>query len=145
MNIVKGSVVALGFLAAGLAGTALADDKPKAAANPNVAVVKDFIASWNDPDKAVTYLASDSAVRMEEDKPAIIGPDAAGKAFKGFLTNGTKLDVKILKTFAQGPVVVNERVDTLTVPGQKGQSFPVVGVFVVKDGKIKEWTDYLNK
>lgn len=130
---------------AGLAGApaARADemgDKSKA----NIKVVDDFIAAWNTPDKAVTFLADNASVRMEEDKPAIVGPAAVGAAFKGFMTGGVTIAVKIHKTMAEGPVVTNIRTDTLKTPGKPDQAFKVVGVFVVKGGKITEWTDYLD-
>jgi len=136
---------ALGAVAAATLGkTAVAADEKKSDVKANEKVVNDFIAAWNDPDKAVTFLADNCSVRMEEDKPAVVGPANVAAAFKGFMGHGEKLDVKILKTYAEGPVVTNERIDTLTVPGQKPQAFPVVGVFVVKKGKITEWTDYLD-
>jgi limonene-1,2-epoxide hydrolase len=40
---------------------------------------------------------------------------------------------------------MNKRNDTLKTEGKPDQVFPVVGVFLVKDGKITEWTDYLDK
>ena len=137
---------ALGAVAAATLGSTAfaADEKKKSDPKANEKVVKDFIAAWNDPDKAVTFLADNCSVRMEEDKPAITGPANVAAAFKGFMGHGEKLDVKILKTYSEGPLVTNKRVDTLTTPGQKPQSFPVVGVFIVKNGKITEWTDYLD-
>ncbi len=136
---------ALGAVAAATLGkTAFAADAKKSDVKANEKVVADFIAAWNDPDKAITFLADNCSVRMEEDKPAITGPAAVGAAFKGFMGPGVKLDVKILKTYGEGPMVTNKRVDTMTVPGQKPQAFPVVGVFIVKNGKITEWTDYLD-
>jgi len=136
---------ALGAVAAATLGkTAVAADEKKSDAKANEKVVADFIAAWNDPDKAVTFLADNCVVRMEEDKPAVNGPAAVGAAFKGFMGPGVKLEVKTLKTYAEGPLVTNKRIDTLTVPGQKPQAFPVVGVFIVKKGKIAEWTDYLD-
>jgi limonene-1,2-epoxide hydrolase len=139
-----GAVVVAAALAMSVSGTALAAKRgPTEAAN--VKVVKAFIASWNDPDKAVTYLSDKASVRMVEDQPAVVGPQAVDAAFKGFMSHGEKLSVKILSTSAKGPVVMDSRVDTMTTPGKPDQAFPVIGVFVVKDGKITEWTDYLNK
>jgi len=136
---------ALGAVAvATLGNTAIAADEKKGDTKANEKVVKDFIAAWNDPDKAVTFLAENCSVRMEEDKPAITGPANVGAAFKGFMGPGVKLEVKTLKTYSEGPVVTNKRIDTLTTPGKPPQAFPVVGVFVVKKGKITEWTDYLE-
>jgi limonene-1,2-epoxide hydrolase len=79
---------------------------------------------------------------MEEDKPAIVGPAAVAAAFKAFMGHGEKINVKFLSNVAHGPVVVNTRIDTMTTPGKPDQAFKVVGVFVVKGGKIKEWADY---
>ena len=135
---------ALGAMAVATLGKTTIAAEEKSDTKANEKVVKDFIAAWNDPDKAVTFLADNCVVRMEEDKPAVNGPAAVGAAFKGFMGPGVKLDVKTLKTYSEGPLVTNKRVDTLTVPGQKPQSFPVVGVFIVKKGKIAEWTDYLE-
>jgi limonene-1,2-epoxide hydrolase len=142
-NLSHRTFLALGVmaaLAAGFSGTALAAKK-----SANSQVVADFIANWNDPDKAVTYLADDASVRMVEDKPPVVGPAAVAAAFKGFMSNGVKISVKVNSTVTKGPVVVDSRVDTLTTPGKPDQPFNVVGVFVVKDGKIKEWTDYSVK
>jgi limonene-1,2-epoxide hydrolase len=128
-----------------LATPALADVDGSKTEHANAKVVNDFIAAWDDPDKAVTFLAPEASVRMVEDQPAIVGPKAVGDAFKGFMTPGVKLHVKTLRTTVHGPVVMNKRVDTLKTKGKPDQVFPVVGVFIVKNGKITEWTDYLDK
>jgi limonene-1,2-epoxide hydrolase len=134
---------ALGAVAAaGLGGSARAGES--AGAEANVKIVEDFIKSWNIADKSVTYLADDASVRMVEDQPPAVGPAAVNAVFKSFMGHGETIDVKILKTFAEGPVVTNIREDTLKTPGKPDQKFKVVGVFVVKKGKIKEWTDYLD-
>jgi limonene-1,2-epoxide hydrolase len=135
---------ALGAVTAALGKTAIAADEKKSDTKANEKIVNDFIAAWNDPDKAVTFLADNCAVRMEEDKPAITGPADVAAAFKRYMGHGEKLDVKILHTYAEGPLVTNKRIDTLTTPSKPPQSFPVVGVFIVKKGKITEWTDYLD-
>jgi len=111
----------------------------------NVKAVNDFMASWDDPDKSVTFLSPDASVRMVEDQPPVIGPAAVAAAMKSFMTPGLTLTVETLSTTAQGPVVLNKRIDTMKTPGKPDQVFPVVGVFVVKDGKITEWVDYLDK
>ncbi|MDB5393499.1 MAG: epoxide hydrolase [Rhodospirillales bacterium] len=146
-NITRRTAFVAGALgavaAAGLAKTAQAAT-PTKAQKANIKIVEDFIKAWNEPDKSVAYLADDASVRMEEDKPPVVGPAAVGAAFKTFMGHGETIDVKILSTFAEGPVVTNTRIDTLKTPGKPDQAFKVVGVFVVKKGKIKEWTDYLD-
>jgi limonene-1,2-epoxide hydrolase len=147
INITRRTVFVAGALGAvavaGLAKTTQAAT-PSDAQTANIKVVEDFIKAWNEPDKSVAYLADDASVRMVEDQPPVIGPAAVGAAFKGFMGHGETISVKILSTFAEGPVVTNVRVDTLKTPGKPDQAFKVVGVFVVKKGKIKEWTDYLD-
>lgn len=118
---------------------------PSPAEAANVAVVDAFIAAWDDPDRAVEYLASDASIRMIEDQPPIVGKTAIAEAFKGFMTPGVTLTVETLQTTVHGPIVMNKRIDTMKTEGQPDQVFPVVGVFLVKNGKITEWTDYLDK
>ena len=147
IEITRRTVFAAGALGAvavaGLSGTAQAAEE-SAGAKANIKIVEDFIKAWNEPDKSVAYLADDASVRMVEDQPPVVGPAAVNAAFKGFMGHGETIDVKILKIFAEGPVVTNIREDTLKTPGKPDQKFKVVGVFVVKKGKIKEWTDYLD-
>jgi len=80
-----------------------------------------------------------------EDQPATVGPVAALAAFRSFLVPGVTVDVEVLETTVHGPVVVNTRIDTVKTEGKPDQLYPVTGVFVVKNGKIVEWTDYLLK
>jgi limonene-1,2-epoxide hydrolase len=110
-----------------------------------ITVVKAFAAAWNDPDKAAEYLSDKASVRMEEDKPALIGRKAFIDAVKPYIAQGEHFSVRHLEIFARGPVVVTHRIDTVSTPGKPDASYDIVGVFVVKDGKIIEWSDYLNK
>ena len=138
-------IVALlgGLSLAGMAGVSAASES--AAEKANIKVVNDFMASWDDPDKAVTYLSATTSVRMVEDQPAIVGPKAVAEAFKAFMTPGMTLTIETLSTTVYGPVVINKRIDILKTPDKPDQVFPLVGVFVVKGGKIDEWTDYLDQ
>ena len=144
-------IAGLALLAVTPTGTFAADEAAPAAAkkaphdNANVKVVKDFIGAWTDPTKAAEYLSDKAVVRMEEDKPATTGRQPFIDAWKGFQQTGAGVSVKFVDTYARGPVVVTQRVDTITTKGKPDQPFKVVGVFVVKDGKIAEWTDYLEK
>jgi len=131
------------FITFGLATTVLAEEN--ATKKANIKVVNDFMAAWADPDQAVTYLAPEVSVRMVEDQPAVVGHAAIVDVFKSFMTPGVTLKVETLETTAHGPVVLNKRIDTMETAGKPDQVFPVVGVFVVKNGKITEWADYLDK
>lgn len=141
-KIARHSLFAAAIVAIAAPGIALADAATEKA---NVKVVNDFIAAWNTPDKAVTFLSDQASVRMVEGQPAVVGPANVGAAFKSFMTPGVTLTVKTISTTVHGPVVLNKRVDTMKTPGKPDQPFPVAGVFIVKDGKIVEWADYLDK
>jgi limonene-1,2-epoxide hydrolase len=43
---------------------------------------------------------------------------------------------------ADGAVVMNERLDHVKGPDGKVHALPVMGTFIVRDGKITRWTDY---
>jgi limonene-1,2-epoxide hydrolase len=141
-KIARRSLFAAAIVAIAAPGIALADAATEKA---NVKVVNDFIAAWNTPDKAVTFLSDQASVRMVEGQPAVVGRANVGAAFKSFMTPGVTLTVKTISTTVHGPVVLNKRVDTMKTPGKPDQPFPVAGVFIVKDGKIVEWADYLDK
>jgi limonene-1,2-epoxide hydrolase len=80
---------------------------------------------------------------MEEDKPAVIGPKMFLEEVKKIANPNVTYGVEIHETFARGPLVANVRTDTAKTKGKPDQAFKVVGVFIVKHGKIQEWTDYI--
>ena len=138
---------AAAVLASAVTGPAIAAEL-SADEKANSALVKSFCLGWMakdyDADKEMAkYLAADSAVRMVEDKPPVIGPAAAAAGMKSFAVPGQSIDIKILEIFAKGPVVVTSRIDTVKTPGKPDQVYKIAGVFIVKGGKIKEWTDFL--
>jgi limonene-1,2-epoxide hydrolase len=114
----------------------------------NSKLVEDFCLGWMaknyDADREMAkFLSADSAVRMVEDKPPVIGPAAVAAEMKGFTASGQSVDVEMLEIFAKGPVVVTSRVDTVKASGKPDQVYKIAGVFIVKGGKITEWTDFL--
>ena len=131
---------------AALAGQASAADMT-AAEKANVQAVNDFLKAWADQqvtgEKLAAWFTDDASVTMQEGKPPVKGRAASAQAFDSFLTKGMRFDIKVLESFAKGPIVTNSRVDAVIQNGKMGASFPVVGVFVMKDGKIKEWADYV--
>ncbi len=114
----------------------------------NTQLVKDFCKAWGDdppdPEEMVNhYLSDDCLVRFGETIDPVNGHDAAISLFQTFLNNGERYDLKILETFARGPLVVNSRIDS-TIKGKRTTNpTKVFGVFVIKNGKIKEWSDYV--
>ena len=114
----------------------------------NIQLIKDFCKAWGedppDPeDMANKYLADDCVVRFGDTIDPVTGHDAAVALFQTFLSNGERYDLKILETFARGPVVVNSRIDSTIKSTRTTHPTSVVGVFIVRDGTIKEWSDYV--
>ena len=52
------------------------------------------------------------------------------------------IEFAVADTLAKGPIVLNERHDTLISP-QRTRLYHCVGMFFLADGKIVEWTDYI--
>jgi limonene-1,2-epoxide hydrolase len=140
---VLGAAAGLGGLIT-MAGAAVAHaaeltDAEKA----NVKLVGDFCAAWATRDfaKILPYLADDSSYRMSETTPAVTGHAGVRERLASWLESSQQIDFKILDTFAKGPMVVNHRVDRF-VSTTRPLTWEGVGVFFIKDGKIKEWFDY---
>lgn len=167
--VVAGGLGAFAMAAAGAASAADPSGAPLAEATPggspanpnapsaasagsiekaNIELVKNFCKAWGDDppdaDEIVgKYLTEDCLVRFGETIDPVNGHDAAISLFQTFLNNGERYDLKILETFARGPLVVNSRVDS-TIKGKRTTNpTKVFGVFIVKNGKIKEWSDYV--
>ena len=109
----------------------------------NVKVVNDFLkaAEGHDAAAPMVFVASDAVYRMTETSPPDKGHDAIVKRLKTFVDTADAISLKVLSTFAAGPIVINHRIDKFTSK-TRPLLFEGVGVFFVKDGKIKEWTDY---
>ena len=134
---------ALGAAAMSLAAPGAAAAESTATEAANVKLVTDFFGSFTDLEKPKSFLAPGCAVRFDENQAPMIGPAAFEAALRAGVGAG-KVSVKVLGTSAKGPIVMNERVDTITAPGKPVQIFKAVGVLLIRDGKIKEWTDYQN-
>jgi limonene-1,2-epoxide hydrolase len=137
------------LLAGGLGARGAMAAEMTAEEKANVKVVDDFMQSWAKPDidaaKLAAFLTDDCVLRMQEDKPAITGKAAAAEAMGKLLVNDMRFGIVSHTTFARGPLVANDRTDWVINKGVKGASFGVAGVFVVRGGKIKEWSDYVLK
>ena len=105
-----------------------------------VRVVSEFCAvvSKLDPAAMRPFLADDVVYRTTETTPPITGVEGVLDAYRKL--NATSIEFKVLETFSAGPIVINRRVDRFV--SARPFTWQGVGVFFVKDGKIKEWTDY---
>lgn len=135
---------------AGLAGiAALGSAVPAAAAElsaaekANVDLVTSFCAAWSARDltKITPFLTAESVYRMSEATPPVVGPEGVRERLGSWLETSQQIEFKILETFARGPMVINHRIDRF-VSTTRPLTWEGVGVFFVKDGKIREWSDY---
>jgi limonene-1,2-epoxide hydrolase len=108
----------------------------------NVKTVTDFCAAWatRDINRALPFLAADCVYRMTETTPPVNGHEGVTQRLKPTVDNATLVEFKVLDTAAVGPIVINHRIDRFSTA--RPFTWEGVGVFFVKDGKIKEWSDY---
>jgi limonene-1,2-epoxide hydrolase len=110
----------------------------------NVTLVADFCASWSTRDlkQILPRLSDDSIYRMSETTPAVTGHAGVTERLGSWMTSSDLgIEFKILETFAAGPIVMNRRIDSFKST-KRPLTWEGIGVFFVKDGKIKEWSDY---
>ena len=142
------------FLAAGGLGAALllvagesrADDSGTSAVEQaNEKVVNEFCATWEtlDIDKVVAFLDDKIVFRMIDNSPFIEGKQAIIDGIGQFLATRTSARFEMLRSTAIGNIVVNERFDHFGKEEGPADAFHVTGVFLVKNGKIVEWRDYM--
>jgi len=129
-----------------ITGAALAIPVTSAAPAPieaaNLALVTDFCAAFaaRDMTKIASYLAPNCSYRITETAAPAVGA-AAVERIKSYVERSFKIEFKILDSWARGPIVINERIDSFTRP-DASPAYHLVGVFLIIDGKIEEWTDY---
>jgi limonene-1,2-epoxide hydrolase len=133
-----GSVVPAGMLGAAADQTA--------AERANVRLVSGFCAAWStrDFDNIVSYLADDNVYRMTETTPPAVGHAGIKERLGTWLETSQQIEFRILDTYAKGPMVITHRIDRFVSP-TRPLTWEGVGVFFVKDGKIKEWSDFTIK
>ena len=105
-----------------------------------VRLVTDFCAAVSklDPAAMRPYFADDIVYRVTETTPPVVGMEKVLETYTKL--NATSIEFKVLETLSLGPIVINRRVDRFVAP--RSFTWEGVGVFFVKDGKIKEWSDY---
>jgi limonene-1,2-epoxide hydrolase len=74
--------------------------------------------------------------------PGNLGRQAVMNAIRGYMS-ADKVEFEIVgPQFVKGSVVLHERIDRFT-RGDEIRMFHAAGFFFLKDGKIKEWFDYI--
>lgn len=130
-----------GLGVAALAMAAPADAaEPTAAERANMRIVEEFCAAWpsHDLERILAFFADNGVYRMTETMEPARGREALKTRISTIINNVTRFE--ILDTWARGPMVINERIDTFA--NFQLKSWRGVGVFFLRDGKIVEWFDY---
>lgn len=114
----------------------------------SIALVQALCAIWEAPDytpeSMIPFFSDDCAVRFMHTLPFAYGTAEVVKQARSLMPLGTeRMKVRHLSTWFAGPVVMAHRIDTLMIPGEADSDWEMMGVFLIEDGKVKEWTDYM--
>jgi uncharacterized protein len=109
----------------------------------NVKVVNDFCAAWATGDVAtITSYMTDDVMFRNRATPPMVGRQASFDRITNVFTQYPKIEFDVVESWARGPLVMDERKDWLYQPGKEKRLIHLVGIFVMRDGKIAEWADY---
>lgn len=111
----------------------------------NEQVARVFNQCWSDRDcdRLLTLLADDVEYMVYESGPVHVGHVAIEGAVRPFLAKYHRVEFKVVQMSVMGPVVSHERTEDYYGPdGALDTHFHVVGLLVIKDGKIVLWRDY---
>lgn len=112
----------------------------------NDTIVRDFCAAWGRGDlEAIIGVFSKDAVYHNIPMQPCEGIDEIRAMISGFLHENPKgVEFQILHQLSDGNLVMNERIDHLTLEG-KTIAARVCGIFELSnDGKICAWRDYFD-
>ena len=94
--------------------------------------------------EALRRFFTDDAVYQNCGMPATVGVDAIVQNLVGqFGMFPDSYEYVVKNIVGDGDVVLTERLDLIGTPSGV-QAVPVMGAFVLRDGKIARWTDYLD-
>ena len=110
----------------------------------NARIIRDFIAAWSrlDPAELGGYLTEDGCYYNMPAQP-VRGRANVEQFIRGFSSTWTATQWDVLNVVAAGDVVFAERVDRIRT-ARGDVDLPCVGVFEMRDGKIREWRDYFD-
>jgi limonene-1,2-epoxide hydrolase len=86
---------------------------------------------------------ADDAIYQNVGMPATVGADAIAENLgQQFAMFPDSYAYQMINIAASGDTVLTERLDMIQTPAGEVVGIPVMGTFVVHDGKIARWTDY---
>ena len=143
-----GGISALMLTPTMVAAMSSAASLPTPAEKANTDLVRSFISGWTKKDfdagkEMAAYLSTPCLARPIEDKPALTKPADVAQIFIDFMKDGSRVGrVDFHRVVTLGPLVVTRRTDVVFVPGKPNVIYEIAGIFLVKEGKIREWIDY---
>ena len=110
----------------------------------NEQVVRDFIAAWSrlDPAELASYFTEDGCYHNIPTGP-VRGRENVEQFIRGFTATWTETQWELISIGGSGEQVYAERIDR-TKTTQGDVDLPCLGVFEMRDGKIREWRDYFD-
>lgn len=111
-----------------------------------IEVVREFcdLMVKRDPEALRGLLAS-NAVYQNTGMPASVGVDAVLENLAAqFAMFPDSYEYRMQHIVGRGEVVMTERLDMIKGPDGAIHGVPVMGTFIVRDGKITRWTDYFD-
>ena len=108
------------------------------------ALVQSLADAWAaaDLDRIMAHF-TDDAVYENVGMGELAGADAIRAGIEGFLAMGS-FHFETLRQVVDGDLVMNERVDTISMTDGNEVALRLMGVFVHRDGRIAEWRDYFD-
>jgi len=113
-------------------------------AEANKQLVIEFINAWVrlDAKELANYFCEDGVYFNIPSKP-VKGRQKIEKFIADFSADWKETQWDILSIAAQGDTVLVERNDNTKI-GNNSLTLPCNGVFIIQNGKIKEWRDYFD-
>ena len=127
-----------------LASEAMAQGRgntPSAEELANIKIVDDMIAAFvaRDGDKLKAAYTDDS--RFAVGAIGKLPPTRTPAGFDNSVKTYSKVEMKIIRSVAMGPVVMHERYDRTTRPDRTGRGH-YIGIFTIRNGQIVDFLDF---
>ena len=113
----------------------------------NAKVVRDFLKMWGEQSTTATAAMAaateNCVVRLSPTAKPWNNRAEAIAGLDNILKSGQRFHMTVVDLLARGSVVTTYRSEIVSAPGKPdAPPFTVTSVFIMEDGKIKEWMDY---
>ena len=107
----------------------------------NETIIREFIKAWSrlDPEELSQYFTEDGIYHNLPSGP-VKGRGKIKKFISDFVIDWKETEWDIITIMSKGDTVMVERLDRTKAKGKK-VNLPCTGIFILEDGKIKEWRD----